>query len=542
MESSTISAFNEKPDGTWPMSSVFRVLVCDDTEELRKTYANGLKMLGYEVLQASNGSEAIEKVRNEGADAVVLDLHMPGMDGLACLKAMKEERSDIEVLIVTGFGTIPSAVEAMRLGAYDYIAKPFSFDELDQRLKRCMQARDLRRENVHLRGLLREKYHYENLVGKSEAMKKVFRMIRQVAQSRSTVLLQGKSGTGKELVARAIHFNSPVAAGPMITVDCGAIAPTVIESELFGHVKGAFTGAHQAKEGLFRIARGGTLFFDEIGELPLEMQTKLLRAIQEREVRPVGSDRSFPIDVRLVAATHRDLENAVKEGKFREDLFYRLNVITIYIPSLAERKDDVPLLLSHFLKKHARPERPVERVDALAMKALQKYDWPGNVRELENTVERALALGHGAAVLEADLPPHIVAAGRKPSNATMPAVAVPAVNGAGQTAQVPLPPIEEPATDMVLTVSGPEEQSINDAPLAPPARTEGEVLNGEAGFTGQTTLDDIERQAILATLRVTAGDRTACARILGIDKSTLYRKLKRYNVAIGADDVEAGAV
>ncbi len=541
MERRTINAFNEKTDGNFGMSSAMKVLVCDDTEELRKTYANGLKMLGYEVSQASNGAEAIEKVRNEGADAVVLDLHMPGMDGLACLKAMKEERADVEVLIVTGFGTIPSAVEAMRLGAYDYIAKPFSFDELDQRLKRCMQARDLRRENVHLRGLLREKYHYENLVGKSEAMKRVFRMIRQVAQSRSTVLLQGKSGTGKELVARAIHFNSPVAAGPMITVDCGAIAPTVIESELFGHVKGAFTGAHQAKEGLFRIARGGTLFFDEIGELPLEMQTKLLRAIQEREVRPVGSDRAFPVDVRIIAATHRDLETAVKDGKFREDLFYRLNVITIYIPSLAERKDDVPLLLTHFLKKHARPERPVERVDGLAMKALQKYDWPGNVRELENTVERALALGHGSAVLEADLPPHIVTAGRRPSSANMPAIVVPAGGNGGAPAQVPLPQHEEPATDMVLATGSNEEQSLNDAPLAPPARSESEPMSSDSVFTGQTTLDDIERQAILATLRATSGDRTACARILGIDKSTLYRKLKRYNVAV-ADDLEAEKV
>jgi len=221
-------------------------MVVDDGDELRKTYADGLHLLGYEVTQASNGQEAVDKVRSETIDAVVLDLHMPGMDGLACLKLLKEEKSEIEVLIVTGFGTIPSAVEAMRLGAYDYIAKPFSFEELDQRLKRCVLARDLRRENVHLRGLLKEKYHYENLVGKSEAMQRVFAMIRQVAQSRSTVLLQGKSGTGKELVARAIHFNSPVAAGPIIAVDCGAIAPSVIESELFGHVKGACSSMKSA--------------------------------------------------------------------------------------------------------------------------------------------------------------------------------------------------------------------------------------------------------------------------------------------------------
>ena len=504
---------------------------------MRKTYADGLRLLGYEVLQASNGQAALEKVRTEAIDAVVLDLHMPGMDGLACLKQLKEERNEIEVLIVTGFGTIASAVEAMRLGAYDYIAKPFSFEELDQRLKRCVQARDLRRENVHLRGLLREKYHYENLVGKSVAMQRVFATIRQVAQSRSTVLLQGKSGTGKELVARAIHFNSLVAAGPMITVDCGAIAPSVIESELFGHVKGAFTGAHQAKEGLFRIARGGTLFFDEIGELPLEMQTKLLRALQEREIRPVGSDRSVPVDVRVVAATHRDLAAAVKEGKFREDLFYRLNVITIYVPPLSERREDIPLLLAHFLRKHTRPDRVIERVEAQAMRALISYDWPGNVRELENTVERALALGQGPVIVEADLPQEIADAGRRGSRAHLKAVALEKNDLGVETDDLSIDEPDVPARDMVLTSVAPEAQSIsNNAPLVPPLTTPAPEALQSSVLNGNATLEDIERQAILATLKSTGGDRTACARILGIDKSTLYRKLKRYNVPVGADN------
>jgi len=501
-------------------------MVVDDGDELRKTYADGLHLLGYEVTQASNGQEAVDKVRSETIDAVVLDLHMPGMDGLACLKLLKEEKSEIEVLIVTGFGTIPSAVEAMRLGAYDYIAKPFSFEELDQRLKRCVLARDLRRENVHLRGLLKEKYHYENLVGKSEAMQRVFAMIRQVAQSRSTVLLQGKSGTGKELVARAIHFNSPVAAGPIIAVDCGAIAPSVIESELFGHVKGAFTGAHQAKEGLFRVARGGTLFFDEIGELPLEMQTKLLRALQEREIRPVGSDRSFPVDVRVVAATHRDLTAAVKDGKFREDLFYRLNVITILVPTLAERREDVPLLLAHFLKKHARPERQVARVEAQAMRALSSYDWPGNVRELENTVERALALGYGPVIVEADLPQHIANAGRRGSRANLSALIL-------SDAEAKELDEENFARDMVLAPALPETPANGGVAALPSPQTTG--ADAAPLATGTVSLDEIERQAILATLRNTNGDRTACARILGIDKSTLYRKLKRYNLLIGPD-------
>jgi len=526
------------------------VLVVDDADELRKAYAQGLSLLGYRVSEASSGGEALERLRAESIDAVVLDLHMPGMDGLTCLKTLKEERGEVEVLIVTGFGTIPSAVEAMRLGAYDYITKPFSFEELEQRLTRCLQARDLHRENVHLRGVLREKYHCENLVGKSEAMQRVFRMIRQVARSKATVLLQGKSGTGKELIARSIHFNSSVAAGPIVTVDCGAITASVIESELFGHVKGAFTGAHQAKEGLFRMATGGTLFFDEIGELPLDMQTKLLRALQEREIRPVGSDRSFPVDVRVIAATNRELEALVKEGKFREDLFYRLNVITINVAVLAEHKEDIPLLLAHFLKKHARPDRSVERVDGQALQALLHYDWQGNVRELENVVERALALGQGPAIHLADLPVHISALYRPGSKTNLQAMEV----GAGAAAPTPLldktvpgtapadaATEEPPPRDMELANVMPEAQATsNGAPLAPPASPpEGNVL-GTQLLSGQVSLEEIERRAILATLQAARGDRTACARILGIDKSTLYRKLKRYNVAIpGGEDDDA---
>ena len=525
----------EQSNVTPPVSRDVRVLVVDDADDLRRTYVQGLEMLGYAVDQARNGHEALERIHKNHVDAVVLDLNMPGMDGLSCLKALKDERKDIEVLIVTGYGTIPSAVEAMRLGAYDYIAKPFSFDELDQRLKRCMEARDLRWENLHLRGLLREKYHYENLIGKSEPMRRVFRMIRQAAQSRSTVLLLGKSGTGKELVARAIHFGSPVAAGPMVTVDCGAIAPTVIESELFGHVKGAFTGAVQNKEGMFRQARGGTIFFDEIGELPLEMQTKLLRALQEREIRPVGSDRTFPVEVRVVAATHRDLQTAVKEGRFREDLFYRLNVINIHIPALNERREDVPLLLTHFLRKHARNSRTVERIDGQVIEALTAYDWPGNVRELENMVERALALGQGTALMLSDLPQSVAALVRSsrtgertlidPESSQAPQSAQTAAGPAAAGALLPPAPLAP--NDIDLTRVSEEQAIVSDSPLIPPGENH---TNGEHVVSGQSTLDEIERQAIMATLQSTRGDRTSCARILGIDKSTLYRKLKRYNL------------
>jgi two-component system response regulator HydG len=507
-----------------PLERDIRVLVVDDADDLRKACIQGLELMGYATGQARSGAEAIELVRNESYDAVLLDLNMPGMDGLVCLRALKELRKDLEVLIVTGFGTISSAVEAMRLGASDYVAKPFSFDELDQRLQRCVQARDLRWENLHLRELLREKYHYENLVGKSEAMRRVFRMIRQAAQSRATVLLQGKSGTGKELAARAIHFGSPFAAGPMVTVDCGAIAPTVIESELFGHVKGAFTGAIQAKEGLFRQARGGTLFFDEIGELPLEMQTKLLRSIQEREIRPVGSDRTYPVDVRIVAATHRDLLAATKEGRFREDLYYRLNVICISIPALNERKDDIPLLLAHFLKKHVRNGRAIERISGQTMHALTTYDWPGNVRELENVVERAIAMGQGNVLQLSDLPPNLAALH----------------DGSASGAAVDQPVgklISATDSDVELAGVQTEQQAAaNNAPLAPPQTQVSAPIT--AALSGQTKLDDIERQAILATLQCTSGDRTACARILGIDKSTLYRKLKKYNMAEGDGESE----
>ncbi|MCX7806684.1 MAG: sigma-54 dependent transcriptional regulator, partial [Planctomycetota bacterium] len=385
-----------------------RVLVVDDDDLLRDACLADLRLAGYEAEGAATGETAIMLCREKVFDAAIVDLNLPGMDGLATLKALKGIRPDICVIIVTGFGTIPSAIEAMRLGASDYVTKPVSFEDLETRLRRCAEAVALRAENAQLRGLLREKYRFDNLVGKSEAMQEVFRTIEKVSRNKSTVLILGRSGTGKEMVARAIHFNGPWSQGPLIAVDCAAISPTVIESELFGHVKGAFTGALTAKDGLFRAARGGTLFLDEIGDLPLDVQTKFLRALQEREVRPVGSDRAYPVDVRVIAASNRDLEAAVRKGEFREDLYYRLNVVTIKLPDLAERRDDIPLLAAHFVRKHGKGR--ITRIAPDAMEAMLAYNWPGNVRELENAIERAVALGVEGEIKLKDMPESILAA------------------------------------------------------------------------------------------------------------------------------------
>jgi len=373
-----------------------RILVVDDERSMREVLFSMLKNEGYDVSVAEGGEAAIEAVRRESFDAVLTDVRMPKVDGLQVLKATKELSPNTVVIMITAFGSSETAVEAMKLGAYDYITKPFKYDEITLNIKRALERKRLRDENLNLKRRLETQYRFENIVGKSVKIVEVFDTIRKIADSQSTVMITGESGTGKELVAQAIHVNSQQRDKPFISVNCGAIPEGLMESELFGHVKGAFTGAVANKVGLFSAADGGTLFLDEITEIPSLLQVKLLRAIQEREIRRVGDTKDMKVDVRLIAATNKDLESAVGDGTLREDLFYRLNVIPIRLPSLRERSDDIPLLVAHFLQKFGKAlGREVRGVSPEALALLEQYHWPGNIRELENVIERALVLGAG---------------------------------------------------------------------------------------------------------------------------------------------------
>ena len=372
-----------------------RVLVVDDEQSMRELLAIMLRQAGYEVTLADGGEAAVETLsKGESFDLVVTDLRMRKVDGLAVLKAAKEFSPRTVVLMVTAFASTETAVEAMKLGAYDYVTKPFKLDELKLTVRNALERRRLQDENQALKRQLRRERGFENFVGRSPKMLDVFETIRKTADSGSTVMITGESGTGKELVAQALHWESSRRSGPFVSVNCGAVPETLMESELFGHVKGAFTGAVANTEGLFAAATGGTLFLDEITEIPQTVQVKLLRAIQERQVRRVGDTRDVKIDVRLVAASNRDLGKAVADGVLREDLFYRLNVIPIHLPPLRDRREDIPLLVAHFIKKLAREVgRPVQGVAPEAVAVLEQYHWPGNIRELENVVERAMVLG-----------------------------------------------------------------------------------------------------------------------------------------------------
>jgi two-component system response regulator PilR (NtrC family) len=379
-----------------------RVLVVDDEQSMRDLLAIMLRQAGYEVSVADGGEAAIERLKAESFDLVLTDLRMRKVDGLTVLKAAKEHAPRTVVLVVTAYASTETAVEAMKLGAYDYITKPFKLDELKVTVANALERRRLREENLALkRQLLRER-GFENFVGRSPKILDVFETIRKTADSGSTVMITGESGTGKELVAQALHWESNRRGGPFVSVNCGAVPETLMESELFGHVKGAFTGAVSSTEGLFAAADGGTLFLDEITEIPHTVQVKLLRAVQERQIRRVGDTRDVKIDVRLIAASNRDLGRAVSDGLLREDLFYRLNVIPIHLPPLRDRREDIPLLIAHFIKKLSHEVgRPVRGVAPDALAVLEQYHWPGNIRELENVVERAIVLG-SSELLEAD--------------------------------------------------------------------------------------------------------------------------------------------
>ncbi|HET7854368.1 MAG TPA: sigma-54 dependent transcriptional regulator [Candidatus Methylomirabilis sp.] len=448
-----------------------KVLVVDDDSVACDLLSEVLTKEGYEVDVARGGQEAVKKGKEDVFDIVLADVRMPDLDGLGVLRAYKASSLETIVIVMTAFGSIETAIEAIKEGAYDFVSKPFKLDEIKIVIKRALERRRLLQENLRFRSELKEKYSFEHIVGSSSQMLDVYKAVARVAPSRSTVLIRGESGTGKELIAKAIHYNSPRSERPFVAIDCGALAETLLESELFGHVKGAFTGAISAKDGLFEQAHGGTCFLDEIGDVSLNTQGKLLRVLEEHEIRPVGGTESRKVDVRVIAATNKDLEAFVRAGKFREDLYYRLNVVSLVLPPLRERQEDIPLLATYFLRKYAEENnKRISHISREAMVFLEAYDWPGNVRELENVIERAIALTPNPVLLPEDLPPKLQ------------------------------------------------------------ERLEG--VEGELAGN-LLSLREFERRHIQRVLRETKGNKKLAAELLGINRRTLYRMAKRYGIELG---------
>ena len=455
-------------------TNLLNLLIVEDDRSVRECCRDVARSLGFSTQVAESRDEACHILDAAHPDVVLLDLRLPGGNGLEILREIKQRLPEAVVIVMTGFATVQSAVQAMKLGAYDYITKPFNFDELRLELERVTNHLKLATENRLLREQLRSKQGFGPLVGQSPEMEKLYRIIAKAAHSRHPVLILGESGTGKELVARSIHYAGPYKDKPFIPVDCGSLVPTLIESELFGYVRGAFTGAVRSKEGLLATAEGGTVFLDEVGELPVDLQAKLLRAIQEKEIRPVGGTRAMPINVRILAATNRDLDAAVSQGTFRRDLYFRLNVLTLRIPPLRERKQDIPLLIGHALERiNGTVAGSKHIVGDDALRLMLNYDWPGNVRELENCVERACTTCSLPIIHVADLPTQM--------------------------------------RDAEALMAAPE---------------------GAADPAAITPLEELEKQAILHAIQVLDGDKLEAARRLGIGKTTLYRKLKEYGSAL----------
>jgi len=443
------------------------ILVVEDEELMRSILRRLIEGSGYDVVSADSAESALAVFAENEISVTITDIKMSGIDGIELLDRIKAIDTDALVVIMTAYSSVDSAVAALRKGAYDYVTKPFVNEDLLQTVKNAIQQRELFRENRALRRELHKQYTFSEIVGKSDSLQKIFALVQKVAGTNATVLIQGESGTGKELIARAIHLNSSRASQPFLAVNCGALPESILESELFGHTKGSFTGAVADKKGLFRSASGGTLFLDEIGEMPLALQVKLLRALQEHEVTPVGASTSVKFDARIIAATNRNLEEDVKANRFREDLFYRLNVIEVSLPSLRERREDIPLLAKHFAAKSARSQNAAEKpVSREAMAALVNYDWPGNVRELENAIERAFILS-------------------------------------GDEIDVDSFPAK------VRDNASRSFRSRDDDAFRP-------------------TLEEMERRYLIDVLGSVGDDKAKAAHILGIDLSTLYRKLKRY--------------
>ncbi len=453
-----------------PRPETLNLLIVDDERALREACKEVAESLGFTTFTAENAQAASRVMNVQSIDVVLLDMRLPGTNGLEVLKEIKRRQVDTTVIMMTAYASVHTAVHAMKQGAYDYVTKPFNLEELRLLLGRASAHVRLAAESKVLRESIKTPQSFSNIVGRTPEMEKMFRIITKVAHSTHPVLILGESGTGKELVARSIHFNGPNRDKPFIPVDCGSLVPTLIESELFGYVKGAFTGAVRSKDGLLAIADGGTILLDEIGELPVDLQSKLLRALQEKEIRPVGSTRRVPINVRILAATNRDLETAVQQGTFRKDLFFRLNVVNIRIPSLRERKADIPLLVGHFLER-LNASTGVERtISDDALRLMMAYDWPGNIRELESCLERATTLTSGPHIHIGDLPTQVQNGGR------------------------PTP--------------------------------------SESGHpSGVVPIAEMEKEAIFSALKRVGGDKMKAAKLLGIGKTTLYRKLKEYGMS-----------
>lgn len=442
-----------------------RVMVVDDDPETLSLLREVVEKEGYQVKTVEDGDTALRQLSEWQPDLVITDIHMPGMDGLALLAAIREKAPDILVILLTAYGSLKTAVDAIKAGAFDYLSKPFVVDDIRLVVRRALEHKKLIRENRSLRDQLRERYRFDNLVGSSPGMVAVYKMVARVAETDSTVLIQGESGTGKELIARAIHANSVRSSGPFVAIDTGSLAETLLESELFGHERGAFTGAVANKKGLLEQAHQGTCFLDEIADLSPVMQSKLLRSLQEREIRRVGSETPRAIDVRIIAASKKELKPLVDAGTFREDLYYRLEVVTIVLPPLRDRVEDIPLLSQYFVDKYGRArEKPVGGLSQDAMTLLMHYPWPGNVRELEHVIERAIALTPHPIITPEDLP-----------------------------------------------------ETIRKA-----------TAQDQARARGWATLDELEKDYILRVLDAHHQDHGQAAAVLGIHRKTLLRKLRQY--------------
>ena len=448
------------------------ILIIDDEENMLHMLKTLLSKEGYEVVTATNGTEGLERIETDSFDTILCDIRMPEMDGLSFLKAAKEKNLDSTIIMMSAYGTIDLAVEAMKHGAYDYVSKPFKPDEIILTLKKAEERERLRKENILLKKEIKKEFGFENIITKNDKMFQIFETIHKISDYDSSVLIIGESGTGKELVAKAIHYNSKRNGKPFIAINCGAIPENLLESELFGYVKGAFTDAHQNKKGLFEEANGGTLLLDEIGELPSNLQVKLLRALQEGEVRKIGDTKQIKLDVRIIAATSRNLAQEARKDNFREDLFYRLNVIQIDLPPLRERREDIPLLANHFINRYNEKHHlKVKNISSAALNILVEYDWQGNIRELENAIERAIILSESSCIEVSSLPPDI----RK----------------------------SETFEDKEL---GNDEYSIKKIHLI------------------------MEEQLIIKALNKTNGNRTQASKLLGISHPSLLSKMKGFGI------------